>query len=64
MPITYRHEVPADITGSLGIQAGRAKGLDALRLALKDFFNQVVQDVSVTACEGPDETGDVLLPLH
>jgi hypothetical protein len=31
MPITFRYDTPADITGSLAIQSGRAKGMDALR---------------------------------
>ncbi len=40
------------------------EGLDAIGLTLKDFFDQVIQYVSVAAREGLDEASDILSSLH
>jgi len=39
------------------------KGLDRFGLLLENFFDQVIQDVPITAGESVDESGDVFLLL-
>ena len=38
--------------------------LNALRLAVEDFLNQIVQDVAMAAGEGPDKVRGILPPLQ
>ena len=51
----------AQTTQDRGLQQ---KGIDIRRLLLEYLFDQVVHHVVMTACEGRDETMNILAVLH